>query len=284
MIRRDSITILIVGLVVIGLTAGFLAHLSRSQRLGNPGLKTTPVGTGGKIRIDLPEVVLDYVSSNVEPAKLEVDMLPKDTTFAKRAYVAPDGFQNFTSVVMMGADRTSIHKPEYCLETQGWRILDQRTEHIPIAEPHAYLLPVRKFTTTQTFRSRSGEPTRYSCIYVFWFVAENRVTASHLSRVGYITYDLLRTGVLPRWAYVSCQATCLPGREEATYRRICQWISAAVPKFQLASLPPATGKPTACIDGSQPDSAGRVDPFPFRVPLGLFSEVLPVLPGDTGRP
>ena len=47
--------------------------------------------------------------------------------------------------------------------------------------------------------------------------------------------DMLRTGVLQRWAYVSCFSICHPGQEEETYKRIKELISAAVPHFQLTT-------------------------------------------------
>jgi len=51
---------------------------------------------------------------------------------------------------------------------------------------------------------------------------------------------MLRTGVLQRWAYVSCFSICLPGKEQATYDRIKDLIVATVPKFQTAAGPEAT--------------------------------------------
>jgi hypothetical protein len=49
--------------------------------------------------------------------------------------------------------------------------------------------------------------------------------------------DLMTRGVLQRWAYISCFSVCPPGHEEATYARMKEWITAAVPQFQLAAGP-----------------------------------------------
>jgi hypothetical protein len=43
----------------------------------------------------------------------------------------------------------------------------------------------------------------------------------------------LRTGVLQRWAYVTCFSVCQPGQEEATFNRMKEFLAAAVPEFQL---------------------------------------------------
>jgi hypothetical protein len=154
-------------------------------------------------------------------------------------YAAPDGFQATLGVVLMGTDRTSIHKPEFCLTSQGWQIVRRERAELPLATPPGSLLPVQRFTVSYVMVSRSGNVTHVSGVFVFWFVAEDRVTASHQARVGQMAWDLLRTGVLPRWAYVTCFTTCAPGHEEAAYERLKRFLAAAVPAFQT-SLPART--------------------------------------------
>jgi hypothetical protein len=51
-----------------------------------------------------------------------------------------------------------------------------------------------------------------------------------------LALNLLRTGVLQRWAYVSYFSVCEPGQEDATFARMEKLIAASVPAFQL---PPA---------------------------------------------
>jgi len=228
----------VVALLIMALGAGFLLQLTARQKLGAPGIKVTGLD-GQRLRIELPERVGPYTSSNVEPAAIELQTLPKDTTFGRRLYTSPDGFQMMLSVVMMGTDRTSIHKPEYCLESQGWRIQKQEDDVLRLEHPHPYDLRIRKFTSSQVGKLPSGETIRASALYTFWFVSEKRLTGSHWSRVWGLTYDLLTTGVLPRWAYVSCLVVCPTGKEEAAYARVKQFLTAAVPEFQTAALPPA---------------------------------------------
>ncbi len=52
-------------------------------------------------------------------------------------------------------------------------------------------------------------------------------------------YNLVRHGVLQRWAYVSYFTICLPGQEDAAFDHLKQLITASVPEFQLA---PASAK------------------------------------------
>jgi uncharacterized protein DUF3485 len=134
----------------------------------------------------------------------------------------------------MGADRTSIHKPEFCLGGQGYKIDDgassQTTVHID--RPVPYELPVMKLVSTKE-ATINGRKVIARGIYVYWFVADNEYTARHNQRMWWMARDVIRTGVLQRWAYVSYFANCAPGEEEATFERLKSLIAASVPQFQL---------------------------------------------------
>jgi hypothetical protein len=51
--------------------------------------------------------------------------------------------------------------------------------------------------------------------------------------------NLLQTGELQRWAYVSCFSVCLPGQEDATFERMKKFLAASVPEFQTTPKPAA---------------------------------------------
>lgn len=228
--RQFALFVLAVGVIAAG--GGLLRRLKAAQRLGAPGIKVSAVPGSDRLRIDLPERVQLFRSTNVEPTQAELETLPRDTTIAKRLYRAPDGFQVLVNVVMMGSDRTSIHKPEFCLTGQGWQIVRRDRGTVPVHRPHRYDLPIQRYTTAVELQDEAGQRVSRRGVFVFWFVAEDKLTASHWVRVGWITRELLRRGVLPRWAYVACFAVCLPGQEEATFDRMTQFLAAAVPEFQ----------------------------------------------------
>jgi hypothetical protein len=171
--------------------------------------------------------------------RLVLEWLPKDTTYGQRAYKTSDGFHVQMTAILMGADRTSIHQPQYCLTGAGWHIEESEIEKIRIQQPRGYDLPVNKLTVSRVAPTANGSEARFSGVYVYWFVADNRLTAEHGQRMLEMGLDMLRTGVLQRWAYVSCFSVCLPGQEEETYKRIKELISAAVPQFQLTTGQPA---------------------------------------------
>jgi hypothetical protein len=248
--NRQSKVALAVALALIASTAVGLSRLQALQRLGTPGVNLVErvvyredgqvIGTNS---VALPERVLNFESKEQPIAHVVWNWLPKDTTYAQRLYRAPDGFWTMANVVLMGTDRTSIHDPKYCLAGQGFQTLKEEFDSVPIQEPHAYSLPVFKWTVQREATTPEGVKVPQSALYVFWFVADDQLTANHKERMWWMARDLITRGVLQRWAYVSCFSACAPGREAATYARMREWIAAATPRFQRTGGLPAAPTP-----------------------------------------
>jgi len=236
--KSQKIIVFVCVLALIAGGAGALTWLKKNQRLGAPGIMATPLPGGIKMSFNLPAQVLDYSSTNEAQSQTVLDTLPKDTSYAQRLYTDTNGFWVNANVILMGMDRTSIHKPEFCLAGQGWNTPKKETVTIPIPGPHPYQLKVAKWTLTQFVRDRQGQKQEVCGLYVFWFVAKNEETVSHWHRIWWLTRDLLTTGVLQRWAYVSYfSAGFAPDQEDAAFARIEKLIAASAPEFQL---PPDT--------------------------------------------
>jgi len=232
----------VAGLMMVG-TALVLARLDAVQRLGQPGVRTRPLDDGTiRVQVLLPETVPGYRSEWVEQQKEVIEALPPDTSFGQRHYKADDGFEVLLNVVLMGTDRTSIHKPQFCLTGAGWRIEETVRDRVRIPRPHPYDLPVVKLVAGREM-SVQGQTVPVRGIYVYWFVCEDGLSGepTGFERMWWMARELVRRGVLQRWAYVTCFAVCLPGREEATYERMKQFLALAVPEFQLVSGPSVTG-------------------------------------------
>ena len=120
--NKQKWIILVVALGLIGGAAGLLTRLQSSQKLGQPGVKTSPIPDSRRLQVELPERVLDYTSEAVEVDTRTLDWLPQDTSFGQRHLPGAGRIRGRVSVVLMGSDRTSLHKTEFCLEGQGWRI------------------------------------------------------------------------------------------------------------------------------------------------------------------
>jgi hypothetical protein len=234
--KQQKWLILSVALILIAGTAGALTWLRTHQALGRPGLKTEAIPGSVQVKINLPERVLDFTSTNVPEPELVLSYLPPDTSYAERFYTAPDGFRVQNTIVLMGADRTSIHKPDYCLPGQGWVIKDKSVVNIPMAGAPGYQLPVAKWVLSNSFQTADGQKQQVSGIYVFWLVADGEETPDNYQRMWWQARDLLRTGVLQRWAYVSYFSICAPGQEAATFERMKNFIAHSVPEYQFSPV------------------------------------------------
>ena len=230
--KHQKWLILIVAFGLMAGTAVVLSRLKTNQKLGRPGIQATPIPGSVMMNISLPENVLDFTSTNVPEPEVVLNYLPKDTSFVDRHYLAPDGFWVNATVILMGADRTSIHRPDYCLPGQGWTIDSKTPVNIPIAGGQPYDLPVMKWVIHNSYQTPDGQKQEVGGIYVFWFVADNEQTVDNVQRMWWLARDLLRTGVLQRWAYVSYFSICAPGQEEAAFERMKKLIAASVPDFQ----------------------------------------------------
>jgi hypothetical protein len=241
---RATIVLALV-ILMVGSTAGFLQYRRSHQKLGKPGIKliATPVydSTGNLLStnsIYLPDAVPNFTSETQPVETAVLAWLPKDTTYGQRLYTTAEGLRIQVGVVMMGADRTSIHKPQYCLPAQGWTIQSTEADSIAISRPHPYSLPVVKIVARQEITTPDGQKIVRSGVNVFWFVSENKITASHNEWMAHLMKHLVLTGELERWSYVTCFTACEPGQEQAAYEKIKELVIAAVPEFQLVAGPP----------------------------------------------
>ena len=222
-------------LALIGATAGLLAHAKSHQKLGEPGIKVRPIAGKKNLELLLPAAVPGYTSEILTNSEQVLKVLPADSSFRVRLYKADDGFFSQVSAVLMGSDRSSIHRPQICLTGQGWAIDSHFSdvETIPMARPVPYDLPVNKLVATKQAKDDGGNVQNVSGIYVYWYVDADRVTASvNEWMLWWVPRDLLLHGILERWAYMSYFCACAPGQEAATYERMKKLIALTVPEFQ----------------------------------------------------
>jgi hypothetical protein len=257
--KRSQIIAVSAAFAIIAAAALFLFTWEKRQHLGQPGVRVIDVpmqgidvsaaGTNqfvaGAQSIYLPEKVLDYTSSPNPITRLVWDWLPKDTTYGQRIYRDTNGFRIQTMAVLMGKDRTSIHQPQYCVTGTGWRIASQQQVFVAMNRPVPYELPVVKLKLIQTVHGKNGEEHELAGVLVYWFVADNQLTADHRQRMWWMARDLLRHGVLQRWAYIVQFSQCRPGDEDVTFARISEFIRASVPQYQLAPKVAQVSSPAA---------------------------------------
>ena len=241
--NRQKSIVTIIYLLLTGVTAGFILHASANQKLGQPGVRTKPLPGSHKLDVILPQSAPGYSFLATTQAQIVIVSLPDDTSFGSGTYTSQDGFRASANVVLMGTDRSSIHKPQVCLTAQGWKIDESasRVEKVRMEKPYPYDLSVMRLTGTQQVHM-DGQIKTISCVYAYWFVDGSHLTAEHFQRMWLMAKDLLLTGVLDRFSYVSYFSICEPGQEDATFAKMRNLMAATVPEFQL--VPKTSGAMT----------------------------------------
>jgi len=100
-------------------------------------------------------------------------------------------------------------------------------------------LKVRKFTCSREVRLQDGRQTKIRALYVFWFVSDAALATDPWEMAWLSARDLVSSGQLRRWAYVSCFSMFPVGMEAPAWERMKEFIATSVPEFQTATGPAA---------------------------------------------
>ncbi len=215
-----------------------LALLVGVAYLFNPPLNVQP--QPGVI-MDLPVVIGDYYGKPGEISKVELDILPKDTEFARRYYEDGHGHQINCSIVLSGAEQRSIHRPEACLVGQGWTIIGQQNIPIPLLSGHP--LTARQLTLERRVPAPDGGFTTVRAFYDYWFVGQNVATPSEMQRVLLSNWDRVVHNRAHRWAYVSVFSLITENlradglNADQTRSLLTSFATQIVPTFQISEMP-----------------------------------------------
>lgn len=219
---------------MVGLTVVGTRHFDRLPVNTECGVHLTADGTNP---VALPAFIgTDWIGRSAEVTAVEREILPPDTGFSRRSYVAlhQPGHEVFVSVVLSGRDRSSIHRPELCVTGQGWTITGKFTHRFQFpGHPEATL----SATVLRIHREirRGGKPL--PALLSYWFVSGHRVVPTLWGRMGWGAWDRLRHGRADRWAYVLLQADATDG-EAAALARMQEVLDGTLPGFEK---PIATG-------------------------------------------
>jgi hypothetical protein len=162
----------------------------------------------------------------------EKKILPPDTTILKKLYRDEDGAEVFATVVVTGDQRASIHRPQWCLPAQGYRIEDSRVLRVPIRTGGT--LDVMLLDVTGPHES--GRKAERPSAYAYWFVGRARTTPHHSARLLLSTMDNLLHGVNQRWAFLSV-ATNRSSEADRCVERIERFIADFYPLIDTSRPP-----------------------------------------------
>lgn len=132
---------------------------------------------------------------------MEWSLLPSDTRILKKYYKHPFLPEALASIVLSGASRTSIHRPQICLVGEGREIVGTKVITVPIAGRDTLNVTVLDMLTRQT--DANGNWLEYPSYYAYWFVSPDRETPYHAERMFWMAYDRVFRGISHRWAYIA---------------------------------------------------------------------------------
>lgn len=202
-----------------------------------PATLLQPVG----IELHLPEYLGQWWGHDVQVTQKERDTLGLDTEFARKGYDNGLGTQVLTSIVLSGEDMmTGIHRPERCLDAQGWTFKPPTARTISI--PDIGKLDVMRVQNTKYVKGRDGKPVEIRNICYYWFAGTRELTPSHYERVWFDSRDRIIKGYIQRWAMVMVSADITDahdrfGRDEAaTDKLLTGFVQQLAPKVHKPSL------------------------------------------------
>jgi hypothetical protein len=147
------------------------------------------------VNMTLPDSVGSYLGFDRAISESEKQFLPKDTEFAKKGYIGATPTEIACEVVLSGAQRNSIHRPQVCLTGQGWTILDEKSVPILLANHRTQKIRLLTLTRIESGRKVDG-------YFLYWFVGKDTTTDDHFQRMFLTSWDRISKGTNHRWAYV----------------------------------------------------------------------------------
>ena len=209
----------------------------------------SPQPKGGEeagVLSELPLVAGGFVGVGEDPSDKERELLPADTIIKKRAYHIPGRSIEqrdlaHATLVIAGSDTRSIHRPEVCLDGQGWTITSSTVREVKMIS--GAVLQVRDLAIEREELMTDRSKLKLRAHYVYWFVGNGISTPSNWDRQLLSLRDSVLRNVNHRWAYPSVMARVTDNltskqsgercRDDAeTVKMILSLIRSLAPRFQ----------------------------------------------------
>lgn len=193
----------------------------------------------------LPDRVGAFTGKEEQPSEGERYVLPKDTEITKKLYKDESGNLVNAQIVLAGAEKRSIHRPELCLPAQGWSI--NRREVVPVTLRNGKSLAVMVDVISRPVEIAPGITKPLTSLYCYWFVGKGVSTPSHLMRLLLTSWDRVVHRKNHRWAYVAVSAPVLKGfkpdgkNESETQNMLSEFIGGIVPAVMKNGPDPESG-------------------------------------------
>jgi EpsI family protein len=192
------------------------------------------------VTLTLPEDVGTWWGFDQSISEAEKTLLPSDTEFERKEYDSVEGDKITCSIVLSGAEKRSIHRPEICLPGQGWTLKSGQVISVPLHSGHN--LKVMNLTITRPITTPTGQKLELSAYYIYWFVGDKVTTPYHWERLWLTSWDRIVHQVNHRWAYIIVTSPITQGLRPngksptETLEILKGFIADVAPSFQKDNL------------------------------------------------
>ncbi len=168
------------------------SYLSGQPPLSPPG-----------VRMQLPLSVNNAPGQDIPMTDLERRGLYGDVTLTRRAYFTSDGKAMLASLVLSGEARRELHRPDICLPSQGWVIMDQQIVPVTFSDGRVFnAMMMRVFKDVKD--PATNRVMRQRGINLYWFQGYNGAhNADYYTHVARTYFDSVFKNINHRWALVS---------------------------------------------------------------------------------
>ena len=183
------------------------------------------------IVLELPDFVGNWKGTAAEMTEKERTALGESsgTRFARKTYRNLDGYEIMVSIVLSGRDMSSaIHRPERCLQAQGWAL--QGSDHFAMSLPQRGIFPLAEISSTR-LATIADTTVAQELQAFYWFVGEKDICAGHWDRWMIDNRDRLFRGVSQRWAYILVSAGVPKAKNPADDEAVRKWSRNSIREF-----------------------------------------------------
>jgi EpsI family protein len=182
------------------------------------------------------EVPVDFITRKV---------LPPGTEFLRKWYrsarPAEPASNISTTIIISGSDKRSIHRPERCLQGQGWQVVSRDRMAVPRSAGAQENLVVTRLVVRDVWLTAEGKKGERKDVVFYWFMGHNRLTGSNLRRLAYTAWDRMARGLNYRWSYALLRSPVY-GSVRETSEALSQFVSQLLPFISGTEGPAREGR------------------------------------------
>ena len=145
-------------------------------------------------------------TTDMPPDFLVQKVLPPGTEILRKWYrkesaADPVAGSINATVVISGSDKRSIHRPERCLQAQGWQIISRDRLALPPATGDGEGLVITRLIIRRVWLQEKRR-TEAKRVVFYWFMGDNRITGSNMKRLACTAWDRMIHRLNYRWSYI----------------------------------------------------------------------------------